>query len=59
MFKTILQSYSQKVFSKYKLQVEDINALENKFRLFKDVELKEKTIHLLKVLITSRRDYYN
>ena len=59
MFKTILQSYSQKVFSKYKSQVEDINALENKFRLFTDVELKEKTIHLLKVLITSRRDYYN
>ena len=59
MFKTILQSYSQKVFSKYKPQVEDINALENKFRLFKDVELKEKTIQFLKVLITSRRDYYN
>ena len=57
MFKTILQSYSQKVFSKYKPQVEEINALENKFRLFTDVELKEKTIHLLKVLITSRRDY--
>ena len=59
MFKTILQSYSQEVFSKYKPQVEDINALENKFRLFKDVELKEKTIQFLKVLITSRRDYYN
>ena len=51
MFKTILQSYSQKVFSKYKPQVEDINALENKFRLFTDVELKEKTIELRQRLL--------
>jgi len=51
MFKTILQSYSQKVFSKYKPQVKDINALENKFRLFTDVELKEKTIELRQRLL--------
>jgi preprotein translocase subunit SecA len=46
MLKTFFQDPSQKVFLKYKPQVDAINALEEKFKLFSDAELKTKTSEL-------------
>jgi len=51
MLETFFQNPSQKVLSKYKPQVDAINALEKKFKLFSDVELKTKTSELKKRLL--------
>jgi len=51
MLETFYQNPSQKVLSKYKPQVDAINALEKKFKLFSDVELKTKTSELKKRLL--------
>ena len=46
MLETIFQNSSQQVLSKYKPQVDQINALENNLKLFTDLELKDKTQEL-------------
>ena len=46
MLKTIFQNPAQQIFSKYKSQIDQINALENNLKLFTDLELKEKTVEL-------------
>jgi hypothetical protein len=42
MLETIFQNPTQQVLSKYKPYVNQINALESKFKLFADSELREK-----------------
>ena len=46
MLEAIFQNTSQKVLSKYQLQVNQINSLENNFKIFTDSELKKKTEEL-------------
>ena len=46
MLEAIFQNPSQQVLSKYKFQVDQINALENKITLLTDLELREKTTEL-------------
>ena len=46
MLETFFQNSSQKVLSKYKVQVDNINALEKKFKLLSDSQLKLKTLEL-------------
>ena len=46
MLETIFQNPTQQVLSKYKPYINQINALENKFELFTDSELREKTNEL-------------
>ena len=43
---TFFQNSSQQVLAKYKFQVDQINALEDKFKLLSDFELKQKTNEL-------------
>jgi|TARA_B110000971_G_scaffold219093_1_gene259409 preprotein translocase subunit SecA len=51
MLETIFQNSSQQILSKYKPQVNLINALENNLKLFTDLELKEKTQELRQRLL--------
>ena len=51
MLEAIFQSTSQQVLSKYKSQVDQINALEKLFINLTDSELREKTIELRQRLI--------
>ena len=51
MLETFFQNPSQKVLSKYKPQVDKINALEEKFKLLSDSEFKIKTSELKKRLL--------
>ena len=51
MLEAIFQNPSQQVLSKYKLQVDQINALENKITLLTDLELREKTTELKQRLL--------
>ncbi len=46
MLEAIFQNTSQQVLSNYKLQVNQINSLENNFKRFTDSELKNKTDEL-------------
>ena len=46
MLESIFQNPSKQVASKYKLQLEQVNNLEEKFKLFTNLELKDKTIEL-------------
>jgi len=46
MLETFFQNASQQVVAKYKPQVNLINDLEGKFKLFTDAELQEKTANL-------------
>ena len=46
MLEAIFQNTSQQVLSNYKLQVNQINSLENNFKRFTDSELKTKTNEL-------------
>ncbi len=51
MLEAIFQNPSQQVLSKYKFQVDQINALENKITLLTDLELREKTTELKQRLL--------
>ena len=46
MLEAIFQQPSQQVLTKYKPKVDQINALENSFKLLTDLELQEKTQEL-------------
>ena len=46
MLETIFQNPLQQVSAKYKSQINQINALENNFKLFTDLECQEKTNEL-------------
>ena len=46
MLETFFQNASQQVVAKYKPQVNLINDLEGKFKLFTDAELQKKTANL-------------
>ena len=43
MLEALFQNPSQQIIAKYKPQVDKINGLENTFKVFTDLELKEKT----------------
>ena len=51
MLEAIFQKPSQQVLTKYKPQINEINALENNLKLSTDTELREKTIELKQRLL--------
>ena len=51
MLETIFKNPSQQISSKYKSQIDQINSLENNFKLLSDSDLPEKTKELKQRLL--------